>query len=141
MRNDLATNKSVVRHYIEQVINTGDTSRISQYISSEYREEYNGQYYQLGIEGAVKHVEGVRKVYPDLQLTILNQIGEGQWVCTYYSMSGTHSSEWMGIQPTGQKVMIYGVNMNRVIDGKIVEHGGAANLLEPLLKIKAIKIV
>jgi len=29
----------------------------------------------------------------------------------------------------------------RVVDGRIVEHGGAANLLEPLLEIGAIKVV
>lgn len=36
---------------------------------------------------------------------------------------------------------IYGVNIDKVVNGKIVEHGGAANLLEPLMKIKAIRIV
>jgi hypothetical protein len=28
----------------------------------------------------------------------------------------------------------------RVVDGRIVEHGGAANMLEPLLAIGAIRI-
>jgi len=33
------------------------------------------------------------------------------------------------------------VNIDRVVDGRIVEHGGAANLLEPLLAIGAIQVV
>jgi hypothetical protein len=32
------------------------------------------------------------------------------------------------------------VNIDRVVDGRIVEHGGAANLLGPLLEIGAIVI-
>lgn len=33
------------------------------------------------------------------------------------------------------------VNADRVIDGRIAEHGGAANLLGPLLEIGAVKVV
>ena len=43
----------------------------------------------------------------------------------------------MGMKPTGKKLEISLVNVDRVIDGRIVEHGGAANMLEPLLEIGA----
>jgi predicted SnoaL-like aldol condensation-catalyzing enzyme len=33
------------------------------------------------------------------------------------------------------------VNVDRIINGKIVEHGGAANMLESLLNIGAVKVV
>ena len=48
--------------------------------------------------------------------------------------------EWIGIEPTGRKVEYTGVNVDRVKDGRIVEHGGAANLLETLLEIGAVRI-
>ena len=34
-----------------------------------------------------------------------------------------------------------GINVDKVVNGRIVEHGEAANMLEPLLKIGAIKVV
>lgn len=34
-----------------------------------------------------------------------------------------------------------GVNIDRVVDGKIVKHGGAANMLLPLLEANLIKVV
>jgi predicted ester cyclase len=37
--------------------------------------------------------------------------------------------EWMGIKPTGKVVVYTGVNINRIINGLIMEHGGAANVL------------
>jgi len=140
MSEDQNIRKKVVRDYIEQIINTGNPRHISDYISSDYIEEYNGQRYEMGIEGAINHIAGVRKTYPDLKLTIERQICEAEWVATYYVMEGTHEGEWMGIEPTNKKVKIYGVNLDKVISNKIVEHSGAANLLEPLLEIDAIEI-
>jgi len=46
----------------------------------------------------------------------------------------------LNMRPTNKPVTITAVNIDRLVDGKIVEHGGAANLLEPLLKIGAIRI-
>ena len=52
-----------------------------------------------------------------------------------------HVGEWPGIAPTGKTIALTAVNIDRVHDGRIVEHGGAANLLEPLLRIGAIRVV
>ena len=73
-------------------------------------------------------------------MAIHQQIGEGDWVATSYTMSGTHSGEWLGIKPTFKQIKVSGVNINKVMNGKICEHSGAANLLQPLLSIEAIKI-
>lgn len=48
--------------------------------------------------------------------------------------------KWMGIKPTGKRITFTGVNINRVVDGKIVAHGGAANMLGPLLEIGAVRV-
>lgn len=134
-------NKIIVRDYTEKIINTGITDHISKYISEDYTEIFDHKKYPLGIQGAIDHVSGVRKTYPDLELTIERQFAEGEWVTTCYTMKGTHHGEWMGIKPTGKKIAVTGVNIDRVVDGKISEHTGAANLFTALLDIGAIKIV
>jgi predicted ester cyclase len=75
-----------------------------------------------------------------LRLTIEKQIAEGDWVVSCITASGIHSGSWLGIKPTGKAVSFTSVNVDKVIDGKIVEHGGAANLLNSLLEIGAIKV-
>ncbi len=134
-------NKLLVRRYIEEVINTGDISNIEQYVSDDYTEVFEGKRYPLGINGAREHILGVRKTYPDLTLTIDLQIGEGEYVATSITAQGTHEGEWLGIKPTGKMVRYTGVNIDRVVNGRIVEHGGAANMLGPLLEIGAVRIV
>ena len=131
-------NKMVIRRFIEEVENTGDTSNIAEFIAEEYTEVFEGRRYSIGVQGAIDHVLGVRRVYPDLKMTIENQIAEGDWVVTVYSVTGTFTEEWLGIWPTGKHITYTGVNVDKIKDGKIVEHGGAANLLNPLLEAGAI---
>ncbi len=133
-------NKVLVRRYYEDVVNTGNVSRLAEFISPTYVEVHDNTRQRVGLEGAKEHVLGVRETYPDLHLTVEQQIGEGEWVATRVTARGTHKGVWLGMRPTGKKVEISAVNLDRVVDGRIVEHGGAANLLEPLLKIGAIRI-
>ncbi|MBM4059948.1 MAG: ester cyclase [Planctomycetes bacterium] len=44
------------------------------------------------------------------------------------------------MRPTGKAMAFTGVNVDKVVAGKIVEHGGAANLLGPLLAAGALAV-
>jgi predicted ester cyclase len=134
-------NKKLVRRYYKEIVSTGDVVGISEFISPEYTEVHEGIRHRIGIDGARDHIAGVRGTYPDLNLKVEQQIAEGEWVVSRVMMRGTHEGEWMEIRPTGKTVEIRAVNIDRVVEGRIVEHGGAANMLEPLLRIGAIRIV
>lgn len=134
-------NKNLIRRFIEEVINTGNVDKLEEIISPNYIEVHRGRKHPIGIQGAKEHILGVRQTYPDLHLTIEQQIAEGEWVATCITARGTHEGSWLGIKPTGKAVEYTGVNINRVVNDRIVEHGGAANLFEPLLEIGAIQVV
>ena len=134
-------NKLLVRKYIEEVINTGVVDEIEKYVSNDYTEIFEGKRYRLGIDGAREHIRGVRRTYLDLTLTIEQQVAEGEYVATCITARGTHQGEWLGIKPTGKLVTYTGVNIDRVVNGRIAEHGGAANLLGPLLEIGGVRVV
>jgi predicted ester cyclase len=134
-------NKILVRRYYEEIVNSGKVDKIEDFISPEYVEVYDGKRYAVGIEGARKHILGGHETYQDLQLKIEKQIAEDQWVVTCLTARGIHRGTWMGIKPTGKEVSFTVVNVDKVVDGRIVEHGGAANMLGPLLEIGAVQIV
>lgn len=140
-RSPEAANKALVRRYYEDVVSTGAVDEVAAFVSGDYTEAHDGRVYPIGIEGAKEHILGVRRTYPDLHLTVEQQIAEGEWVATRVTMRGTHRGEWLGIMPTGKQVQMTAVNLDRVIDGRIVEHGGAASMLGPLLEIGAIRVV
>lgn len=134
-------NKKIVRRYIEDIINTGNVEDIQKYIAADYVEIHEGIRHEVGIPGAIEHVLGVRTTYPDLTVTVDDQFGEGDRVATCITARGTHLGSWLGMKPTGKKLTFTGVNINRLKDGKIVEHGGAANMMGPLLEAGALKVV
>jgi predicted ester cyclase len=65
-------------------------------------------------------------------------VAEGEWVATQITARGTHSGEWLGIAPTGKRLVFTGVNVDRIVNGLMIEHGGAANMLDTLLEAGAV---
>jgi predicted ester cyclase len=133
-------NKLLVRRYYEEVVNTGNVGELPTFISPDYVEAYQNTRRTVGLEGAKQHVLGVRETYPDLHVAVEQQIAEGEWVVTRVTARGTHRGVWLGMKPTGKTVALTAVNIDRVVGGRIVEHGGAADLLEPFLQIGAVKV-
>jgi predicted ester cyclase len=127
------TNKEIVKQYIEDILNTGNAADLTKFISPHYTEVFNKKRYRLGINGIQKKIAGLREIYPDLKLSIDSQITEGDWVVTSYVMKGTRLGNWMGIRPSGKTVVVRGVNIDKVVNNKITEHGSSTNLLDPLL--------
>jgi len=134
-------NKQIVRRFYEEIVNTGDVTRIAEFVAPDCVEVDGTRQVPSGHDGMTAHVQGVRATYPDLRLEIGRQVAEGEMVVTEIVATGTHRGEWLGMKPTGRRLTFTGVNVDRVVGGRIVEHGGAANLLGPLLESGAIRIV
>lgn len=137
----IEANKRLVRQFYEDVVSTGDVSRVAEFVAAECVETDGLTRVNTGIDGMMDHVRGVRAVYPDLRITVDRQIAEDGWVASLITARGTHQGEWLGIKPTGRALVFTGVNVDHVVEGKIVEHGGAANMLLPFLDAGAIRVV
>ena len=62
-----------------------------------------------------------RNALPDVQMSVEDQIAEGDMVVTRWIASGTHQGDLMGIAPTGNRVRVAGTSVERIVDGKIEE--------------------
>jgi predicted ester cyclase len=124
------------------VVAAREVGRVSEFVAPDYVEVFDNVRYPGGVAGAKAHIEGGHETYSPLSLTVDRQIAEDDWVVTQVTVRGTHSGgNWLGIKPTGKAIEFACVNVDRILDGRIVEHGGAANMLGPLLKIGAVKVV
>lgn len=138
---NLEANKRITRRFYEEVVSTGAVERVPEFVSPDCVEVDGQSRIASGIEGMKDHIRGVREVYPDLRIVVDRQIAEGEWVASIITARGTHQGDWIGIKPTGRALVFTGVNVDRVVNGRIVEHGGAANLLLPFLEAGAIRVV
>jgi steroid delta-isomerase-like uncharacterized protein len=59
--------------------------------------------------------------FRDWRQEITDIIGEDDRVVTVFTFHGTHSGELMGIPPTGNRVEIHAVAIDRISEGRIVE--------------------
>src|SRR5215211_1033173 len=75
----------------------------------------------VGIEGLAQFVSMMRSAFPDLRITLEDDMAEGDKAVTRWIGQGTHQGELMGIAPTGNQVTITGITIHRIEDGKIVE--------------------
>ena len=57
--------------------------------------------------------------FPDLKVTVHEQIAEGDFVVTRWSASGTHLGDFMGNKPTGKPVQIKAIHIHQIAGGRI----------------------
>lgn len=131
-------NKERVRYFYEYITSNNLIKEVPQYVSDKCTIRIGEENITVGIDGMKQHILEVRKTYPDLKMTIIRQYCDGEYVISEFVMEGTHKGEWLGIKPTGKKISITGVDIDKVVDGKIVEHGGAANTFDALFEAKII---
>jgi len=75
----------------------------------------------VGIEGLTQFVSMMRSAFPNLHITLEDDMAEGDKVVTRWIGQGTHQGELMGIAPTGNQVTMTGITIHRIEDTKIAE--------------------
>ena len=96
---------------------------------------------QIGIEGMRQHLEAVKKTYPDYTMEIIRQFEDGETVISEFIMRGTHKGNFLGIEPTNKIIEMTGVDIDKIVNGKIVEHSGAVNTFDAFWENGLIKPV
>jgi predicted ester cyclase len=73
------------------------------------------------VEGTKQWNAAILEAVPDYNVTIDDQIAEGDKVVTRWTARGTHKGRFQGIAPTGRRVSITGTTISRYVNGKIAE--------------------
>ena len=64
-------------------------------------------------------MRGFRAAFPDMHWSVEEQIEEGDKVVSRFVWSGTHRAEFLGVPATGRQVSVWGIAIDRIVDGKI----------------------
>ncbi len=72
----------------------------------------------------------MRKAFPDIAVTIGDQIAEDDLVVTRKSYVATHQAEFLGVPATGRKISFGVIDIIRLEDGKYVEHWAVPDLFD-----------
>jgi predicted ester cyclase len=128
-------NKRLVLEYYRRVVAEARFSDIPLYIAPAYLDHNSPVDGLRGPELVADHLRAMRQTFPDFTLRTHEAIAEGSWVAVRVTAEGTHRGEWVGIKPTGRRVLLRGINFDRVHQGLIVEHYGEADTVGMLLQM------
>jgi predicted ester cyclase len=84
--------------------------------------------------------QALRMAFPDFHPDIRWQIAADQLVTTYKIYHGTQSGPILGVAPIGRTVAFETVDVMKVVDGKITDHWGVANLLKMMVQLGAVTL-
>jgi len=133
-------NKALVRREIEELFNHSGNLDVAEEV---YASDFVGHDPTMpegiyGVEGARQFAAGMRSAFPDLQMTVEDLIAEGDKVVVRWTARGTHQGELMGIPPSGNRVEVTGISVDRIEGGKFVEGWANYDALGMMQQIGAV---
>jgi steroid delta-isomerase-like uncharacterized protein len=115
-------NKLISRRLVEEAFNAGRYEVIDELVAPKFVNHDPSVTDDLvGPEGTRQLIESYRTAFPDLQITIEEQIAERDLVSSRWMARGTHRGSLLGIEPTGKESTVTGITIDRIENGKIVE--------------------
>jgi predicted ester cyclase len=120
-------NKQLVEEAVTAVFTDGDLTAVDRYLDSDFIDHDPPPGAPDGPEGARQAAALRRQAFPDWRSDVQHMIAEDDLVAEHFVAHGTHGGSVMGETPTGHDVVLRGVNIFRIADGKIVERWGRLN--------------
>lgn len=114
-------NAAVVRRFADEVITRGEIERAGEFAWEDVVEQVPLPGQGPGLEGLKDILRAMRTGFPDLVFAIQEQISEGDKVASRFEWTGTHKGTFLGIPATGKPVRVWGVVIDRLVEGRIKE--------------------
>ncbi|MEX2587609.1 MAG: ester cyclase [Actinomycetota bacterium] len=121
-------NKRTVEDYLNQVWNEGRIEASDSFLDPAYRRHVGPASEPLDLDGQRVRLQSFRTAFPDARLRIEEMIAEGDLVAFRFTLSGTHRGPFQGVEATGRRVEVPGLDLVRLKQGKLTEHWGGADL-------------
>ena len=135
--------KNVVRRWNEEAWSAGNYDLAYEIISPDMTVHgAGGQKVGMGPDALIELIRTWRTAFPDGHMTIEDLIVEGDLVGVRNSWHGTHTgADFYGIPPSGNRVDVTSIGLDRVVDGKVVEGWGEMDMVGMMQQLGALPLV
>jgi steroid delta-isomerase-like uncharacterized protein len=115
-------NYQAIVNLLVELWNTGNPEVAKQlYQTGAERSDPNQPQPARGPEEIARYVAAVRTGFPDFQLQVHDMVGQENRLALHWTCTGTQRGEFQGIAPTGQRITISGLSLERIENGQIAE--------------------
>jgi steroid delta-isomerase-like uncharacterized protein len=128
-------NSAVVRRIYDELINQENNALIDELVAENVivHDPLAGE--MQGREAFAQVVAGFDTAFPHHRAEVHRIVAAGEWVSVLHTHTGVHGGPFLGLPPTGRAFRVEGLELMRVVDGKVVEfwrHDDDAGLLMQL---------
>ncbi|MCA1561437.1 MAG: ester cyclase [Chloroflexi bacterium] len=124
-------NKKVLLRFQREVFNASDWSMetLRRNLTEDFVDHAAMEGDPPGFEGVQMRFSAWASAFEDPIEDNIAIIGEGDLLGVMYNLHAQHNGPFMGIPPTNREVVIPGMEVVRIRDGKIAEHWGIYDFL------------
>ena len=111
-------------NFAQKMINERDLPSAPRFIAADSVHHELGDVppeYQGGPRAMAQFLNLYLRAFPDLRLTFEDALADRDRVATRWRLEGTQTGPLMGIAPSGRRVSIEGIRIDRIENGKIAE--------------------
>ena len=133
------TNKAIVRRYRE-IHNNDEMERLEEVLAADFvpHSTMPGMPWN-GLESARQIHLLARASFPDMSVQTEDLIAEDDRVVERWTQTQTHTgAPFMGIPPSNKPLVMTGMSIYRIANGKIVEHWGNMDFFGMMAQMGAI---
>ena len=134
-------NKQKARRMLEEAFGQGKVQIVEEILDPNFVcYDPNSESGEVrGANSIKQEIEYFRNAVPDLTYTVEDQVAEGDKVVTRYTATGTHQGEFFGVAPTGKRIEMSGIQIDRFGEsGKMVEEWPEYDLLGAMKQMGAV---
>lgn len=115
-------NEAKTRDLYERVWNQRQLGLIEEWVTPDFIGHWSASPAPVrGVEGFRQMADELLAAFPDLHMTVEETVAAGDKVVSRIRMTGTHSGPMLAFHPTGQRVDVTYLAMERYVGGRCVE--------------------
>ena len=130
-------NKSIAHRFIQELFTEGKVDEAKNFVTPDV--VYHGLEDVRGLEDFKKWIIEEHKSFPDMQITIVEDIAEGSNVAVRWTLKATHEGDFAGLPASHKKLEAHGADIFHFEKDKIKEAWTIFDALKPALQIGIVE--
>jgi steroid delta-isomerase-like uncharacterized protein len=117
----LAANREIMRRNIEELFARGNHDLVSELYWPDVIDHNPVPGQRSGHDGLHDVLSIFHHAFPDQQMQLHGTLADGEFAVDFWTFRGTHTGDLDGWPATGQSVEFRGIDVTRIVDGRIKE--------------------
>ena len=122
-----AANKALLRRFYEEVYVDWNMALVDEVVSPAFT-SHDWPEGSTGPQAFRDYYSAIRSAVPDARYEVDDLIADGDRVAVRWRLLGTHLGDFRGIAATGRAIVLRGIAIYRLDDGKLMERWVVSDL-------------